>query len=317
MYCFSRIVFLLTGLLIVSSNTVHAQTKTVFPPATLTLIQQELGEIPQLLLWLDAKSLRASSFYTGMANTFGSVFQKFVTSSTCVRKMKFADFDYALLLGSDLETSKERGYLTVSGSFDAPKLLQCLSVEHKWTQTREGGVIIYQQTSGTTKSTIYAAGKNAFVMFEGTWVKPVTPNGNTLLSKGELSNFATGSVLSFKYDAPTGQEVKSAEGVANAGTDLSINGAVVFHKTKTAMEYQRKMEEAKKQISTLGLPVFKNLKITRTNKRIDAEVSITTAEFVILLNFLEQAIGNKNSSPTSTPSVPTTPSPRVTPTTQP
>ncbi len=285
----------------------HAQTKpTQSNPAFSTLLpvlRQELGETPQLILWADAKSLRASAFYTGAANTVESLFQKATASSKCLKKMKFSEFDQALLLGSELESAKERGYLAISGSFDAAKLLKCLASEFNWTRNQVGGTVVYQETSGSVKSSIFAAGKNAFVLVAGTWAKPVTPGSGTL-GNGTLAGFTGSNVLAAKYDPPAGQDFKALEGTATAASDLSLKGFVLFNRTKDAIDLQKKADSAKQQLAVAGLPLSKSLKIVRTNKRIDAEAGLTTSEFVMLLTLLENAMGNSNANPSSPPPSP-------------
>lgn len=278
----------------------RAQTKPAFEPAALADIRQELGETPQLIFWVDAKTLRSSAFYAGMANSAESLFKKAFVSSKCMRKTKLADFDHALLLGSDFDTPKERGYLAVSGSFDAPKLLKCLASELKWNQTQEGGTILYEETSGTVKSRFYAAGPNVFVLLASNWAKPVAP-GTGKLGKGQIAALAGVNVLAIHYEPSGGQEFKIMEGTAVAGTDLDVNGHVVFNRTQTAIEYQKKADAAKQQIVSSGLPVSKNIRFVRTNKRIDAHATVTTSEFVLLMGFIENALGGSGGSNTSAP----------------
>ena len=57
MYCFSRIVFLLTGLLIVSSNTVHAQTKTRGNTTTASLVRRKISAC-EFVLYRDGQHFR-------------------------------------------------------------------------------------------------------------------------------------------------------------------------------------------------------------------------------------------------------------------
>jgi len=277
----------------------RAQTP-VFDAGFFSVVNAELKEKPHLVLWADAKNLRTSTFYTSTQNTIAGMLTNALAQSKCFKKITLADLDHALLLMSDLDGggSSERGYIAVNGNLDATNLIKCLAKDQSWTATTLKNHPAYLTSSGTDKSYVYAVGNDTMVIVSATWANHLDP-GKNVLGAGKLSGFVKSRMMAVQMEkAPKDTKLKSMVGELKVGTDLEFTGSATYLKEKDALEMQKTADQFKKQGSGAGLTFANTLKLTRTKARLDGTMTMTPAEFVVVMSLLNAAIFGSTPPPT-------------------
>ncbi len=157
------------------------------------------------------------------------------------------------------------------------------------------------------KTYVYALGNDAVVVVAGDWATKIDP-GKNVFGAAKLSGFAKSRIFAAQMDkAPKGSKFKAFSGEIKAATDLEFAGSLTFVKERDAIDAQKQADGAKQQGLAAGMTFAKSLKVTRTKTRVDGTMTMTSAEFIVVVSLLNTALFGGSSSTQPSPAKKPTP----------
>ncbi len=260
-------------------------------------VRTELKSTPNILLWVDVKAFRNSNFYPVVSTTVHSVQKMLLKSSKCMKHLTPSNVDYVLVAISK-KKHKESGYISLSGSFSASKLVNCLGRDQKMKRTTFKGYPAWQDKKDEF---LYAPSMGSMVLIKA--VGHAVHPRKGILGQGHIRKLRSSRFLVADIGSMRKRDgFKALVGHGTLGSKMLFKGSVYFHSVDEARKAMSQLKGVTGNV--LAQPLTKTLTFRRRGATIFADYSMDTTQLTYLNSTLSMLLGRKKSTPHSHQSTP-------------